>query len=315
SGFLIVYMYYDKVAPARDWLQKYFTNRFARIYPVYFLLLTITVLLQHDFRPLFLLKNYTLTHALVYNLKDVAIQPSWSLTVEECFYFFAPLIMLIARRYHFFKSLLLGIALLLGALLITRANITLLRTPLFVFRSTFFGHFLEFYAGMFVALLALRRDKTGAAVRSGAVFTIAGGAGAAVVIAVLLYLNAVQTTVNPFVPVLINNFILPIPIAILYYGLISEKTLASRFLSSWLLGLLGRTSYSFYLVHMLVIDYLAMPWLLKYFGVHYNLFVLATYLLAQLAALVLFLLFEEPLNIYIRKKFKPRRKAAVVAAG
>src|ERR1700749_337634 len=60
SGFLIVYLYYENVAVKAGKLYGYFVNRFARIYPVYFLLVSIAILLRHDFRPLFLFKNYTL---------------------------------------------------------------------------------------------------------------------------------------------------------------------------------------------------------------------------------------------------------------
>ena len=77
SGFLIVRIYYEQAALNRRWLAKYFVNRFARIYPVYCLLLTIAVLIHHGFRPWVLLTNYTLTHALFSNAHFI-IQPSWS---------------------------------------------------------------------------------------------------------------------------------------------------------------------------------------------------------------------------------------------
>ncbi|HVS76303.1 MAG TPA: acyltransferase, partial [Steroidobacteraceae bacterium] len=90
SGFLIVRLYHEQAQLRGEWLSKYFINRFARIYPVYFLLLTLAVGLQRDFSPAVLASNYTLTHALFYHSRLI-IQPSWSLTVEECFYALAPL--------------------------------------------------------------------------------------------------------------------------------------------------------------------------------------------------------------------------------
>jgi peptidoglycan/LPS O-acetylase OafA/YrhL len=45
SGFLIVRIYYQRVELKAAWLSKYFVNRFARIYPVYFLLLSIAIFL------------------------------------------------------------------------------------------------------------------------------------------------------------------------------------------------------------------------------------------------------------------------------
>ena len=64
SGFLIVYMYYPLEGLAKPGLAGYFTNRFARIYPVYFLLVSLVIWTNHDFRFALLLKNLTLTHAL-----------------------------------------------------------------------------------------------------------------------------------------------------------------------------------------------------------------------------------------------------------
>src|ERR1700755_2182820 len=52
SGFLIVRLYYNKIEMSRTSWYAYFINRFARIYPVYFLLLTIAIILRHDYRPL-----------------------------------------------------------------------------------------------------------------------------------------------------------------------------------------------------------------------------------------------------------------------
>src|ERR1041385_3182813 len=50
SGFLIVRIYYEHAELRSKWLSKYFINRFARIYPVYFLLLTVAVILGHHTR-------------------------------------------------------------------------------------------------------------------------------------------------------------------------------------------------------------------------------------------------------------------------
>src|SRR5689334_14754720 len=64
SGFLITYKYFDKLQASRGWIRYYFVNRFARIYPVYFLLLTVVILIRKDTDPLFLLQNYTLVNNL-----------------------------------------------------------------------------------------------------------------------------------------------------------------------------------------------------------------------------------------------------------
>jgi len=301
SGFLIVRLYYEQVELGRKWLSKYFVNRFARIYPVYFLLLSIAICLQHDFRPWVLLTNYTLTHALFHNV-DFIIQPSWSLTAEECFYFLAPVFMILARAYNFFVPWLLGCCLLLAALFVSTLGIGFLGTPGFVFSSTCFGHFVEFFAGVYLALAVLKRERAGPISIPGNKFTAAGLAGVTL-LAIAMIMVYEHVPLNYRAIILINNFLIPFPIAVLYWGLISEKTVLSRLLSSKLAGLLGRASYSFYLLHTLIIDYVSIPLLGS--AARYRLVcVLLTFLITWCLSILLFFVYEEPLNIFIRRKFK-----------
>jgi peptidoglycan/LPS O-acetylase OafA/YrhL len=304
SGFLIVRLYYEQVELGRAWLSKYFVNRFARIYPVYFLLLSIAICIQHDFRPWVLLTNYTLTHALFHNV-DFIIQPSWSLTAEECFYFLAPLFMTLARAYNFFVPFLLGCCLMLAALFVSTLGSGFLGTPGFVFSSTFFGNFVEFFAGVYLALAVLKLERTGTISIGGSKFTLAGLAGVTLLAIAMIKVYA-RVPLNYGAIILINNFLIPFPIAVLYWGLIRESTLLSRLLSSKLAGLLGRASYSFYLLHTLIIDYVSIPLLGS--AVRYRLIcVLLTFLVTWCLSILLFFAYEEPLNIFIRRKFRDSR--------
>jgi peptidoglycan/LPS O-acetylase OafA/YrhL len=305
SGFLIFYLYYENEAVNGWKLSQYFVNRFARIYPVYFLLVTVAIILRHDFRPLFLFKNYTLTHALFYNIADRAIQPSWSITVEECFYLLAPVIVYLIRRFSFIVALLFG-GLLLGiALLISTLPVSFLHTPQFVFSVTYFGHFFEFFCGIFLALIILKREKTGTVALTGKKYTLAGSMGIILSIGILVVSG--NNNPNQAVPYyFINNFILPIPVAVMYYGLICEKSGLSYFLSLKWVGLLGRTSYAFYLVHMIVIESLAVPFIVPHFSENRNLYVLVIFLLSQVIAFCIFVFYELPLNRMIRAKFSAK---------
>jgi peptidoglycan/LPS O-acetylase OafA/YrhL len=307
SGFLIVRIYYGQLKITGHWLRSYFINRFARIYPVYFLLLTVAVFLRHDFRPWLLLKNYTLTHALFNNSPDYIIQPSWSLTVEECFYFLAPFFMLLIKRTGFFASLLSGFIFLGFALLISMTGFHFLETPLFIFSTTFFGHFLEFSAGIFLALVIMRVETKGGLGRRGLAWTVGGivGVGVLVVCMIVVYRHP---PLDHSLIILINNFLIPIPIAALYFGLLSERTLLSRFLSVRLMGILGRASYSFYLLHTIIIGYVSLPLLQQHFNGWRPLCVLLTFIVTWLISIALFAIFEEPINLFIRKKYKSKNK-------
>jgi peptidoglycan/LPS O-acetylase OafA/YrhL len=300
SGFLIVRIYYENVELGRKWLSRYFVNRFARIYPVYFLLLTITVCIQHDFRPWVLLANYTLTHALFHGM-DRLIQPSWSLTVEECFYFLAPMFMVLARRHNFFVPFALASLLLLAALAVSTLGIAFLGTPGFVLDATFFGHFVEFFAGFFLALSLMRLEKRGPIEVPGNKYTMAGLAGVSLLAMAMIAVYQ-RTPLNLRAVILLNNFLIPFPIMLLYWGLIRENTVLSRLLSSNASGLLGRASYSFYLLHSIIIDYVSIPYLLPAIG-NRPFCVALTFILTWLISILLFALYEEPLNLFLRRQF------------
>lgn len=311
SGFLIVRIYYEQAQISRQWLGKYFLNRFARIYPVYFLLLTLAVFLQHATDPWVLLKNYTLLHGL-FHQTPFLIQPSWSLTVEECFYFLAPLFMLLARRVRAFLPLALAAGLLLLALGISKLDIGFLATPNFVLSTTFFGHFAEFFAGFYLALAVIRLEKGQSVQLPGARRTLAGLAGVSLLVGAMLVVYRSPRPDFHWI-ILINNFLIPFPIALLYWGLIRENTALSRFLASPLAGLLGRSSYSFYLLHILVIDYFSIPFLLPLIG-NRALCVALTFVITWVASILLFMSFEEPVNLLLRRKFRAKGSTVGLAA-
>lgn len=300
SGFLIVRIYFEQASLERRWLAKYFVNRFARIYPIYFLLLTVAVVLHHGFRTGVLLANYTLTHALFSNITFI-IQPSWSLTVEECFYFLAPLFMILIRVRSFPAAFSFASLMLLAALLVSGLHIGFLGTRQFVLSTTFFGHFMEFFAGVYIALAVVRIERQGSVYVPGSKRTIAGAAGVGLLAFAMIMVYR-RASLDLGAVVLINNFLIPFPIALLYWGLIREKTLLARLLSGNVLRLLGRASYSFYLLHTIVIDYVSAP-LLASTGGSRPLYVFVTFICTWLISILLFLLYEEPINIFIRGRF------------
>jgi peptidoglycan/LPS O-acetylase OafA/YrhL len=301
SGFLIVRIYYEKLQLSPEWLAKYFINRFARIYPVYFLLLSVAVIWGPAVSGGVLLKNYTLTHALFHGT-PLIIQPSWTLTVEECFYFLAPLFMVVARRRRFAAAFLVACLMFVAALWISRLGGTFLAPTGFMLNSTFFGHFVEFFGGVWLALTIIRLEENGAPRGPGRWQTLLGVIGVCALCGVMMLIYS-RPHLNTSAITLINNFLIPAPIALLYLGLIREDTPLARVLSSGTAGLLGRSSYAFYLLHALVIEAAAAllppnsPRLLIAVGLFF---------LTWILAIALFVGFEEPVNIFIRRKFRSK---------
>jgi peptidoglycan/LPS O-acetylase OafA/YrhL len=326
SGFLITRLYYDKARFDRQWLKDYFIRRFARIYPVYFLLLTVAFLLNPVFRPMLLhlslrsllvFRNYTLTHALFRNMADVVIYPSWSLTTEETFYLLAPVFILLIRRIGFlaaflFAALLPGGALFISILPNSNMDWLFLHTPLFVWEFTFFGHFLEFFAGIGLAVVIMRLEKKGPAIKKGNKWTLLGSLGILILLGAMQWVY-LQKPLNRVAIVVVNNILIPLPLALLYFGLIRENTRAARWLSGELFRVLGRASYSFYLLHTLIIDYFSMPRLATFWGGHRAVAVLVTFIGTWLLSILLFYWYEEPLNLWIRRTFIRKRRAIVQA--
>jgi len=105
SGFLICNRYFNQVNfNFRDYIVK----RFARIYPMYFILTTATFVYfglmnaHFDFRDLKIyLLNITFLKGFFEVFKFSGIGQGWSLTVEESFYLLAPLFFLLIKRSKF----------------------------------------------------------------------------------------------------------------------------------------------------------------------------------------------------------------------
>ncbi len=297
SGFLIAYHYSD----LRDFrFKKYLINRIARIYPVYFILTTCTFLVfivtntNTNNLNIYLL-NITFLRGFFDDFKFTGIAPGWSLTIEETFYFSAPLFFLLLKRskYYFFILPLSLLSLGVGLVLVfSKVDFYgFFNTFEFMFRYTFFGRCSEFFIGMALAFFIkqqLNRPKF-------KYFTLLGILGIIVSVYIIsLYKGNFDYGIRHPVGKVLNTLVLPIfGIVPFFYGLITEKTWVSALLGSKFFVLLGKSSYVFYLIHMGVISMF-----LRKFSP--NIWLL--FLELNLVAILIFKFIEEPLNLFIRKK-------------
>lgn len=302
SGFLITYRYY---ANGSIHVKNYIVNRVARVYPMYFLLTTLTFILaaftfgsHHLYDLKIYLLNITFLRGFFSNLKFTGIAQGWSLTTEECFYFLAPLFFLFIQRSRWFLVILPLICVAFGLSMVYLSHAFswggFFSTISFMFNYTFFGRCGEFFIGI---ALALFFKKYGSKVQTK--WCTYAGAATMVLCAILLmqlkklgnYEFGIQ---HPF-GLFTNNVLLPLlGIAVLFWGLLTEQTLLRKFLGHKLMVLLGKSSYIFYLIHLGITYQLVY----KYIP-HLSLM----FLLCNVVAVVLFLHVEEPLNMYLRKKF------------
>ncbi len=100
SGFLITLRSRERMAQGRFELADYFVRRVTRIVPLYLVVLVVSGLARGDLElSLVRLPEWTLTQGLFSrSLHELWIPTSWSLTVEECFYATAPLLVLALAR-------------------------------------------------------------------------------------------------------------------------------------------------------------------------------------------------------------------------
>lgn len=302
SGFLITYRYYNKIIAGDFNLLQYIKNRVARIYPMYFILTSITflfVLWRGDFKEygifqqLFLyLSNITFLKGFFNDLKFTLIAQGWSLTVEECFYFSAPIILMLVSKRKFYFFLLPILILLWGfimVLTIGKLNIFgLFEDFKFMLIYTFFGRCIEFFVGIALALIILKNKDFFLVKKT--YLALLG------IIICIVWLGLIKgdekSGLRQPLGIFINNFILPINISLFFWGLITEKTLINKFLSTKVMVILGKSSFIFYLIHMGVFHIFISTYISKNS--------LIAFLLLNLISICLYFLIEEPLNKVIR---------------
>ncbi|MCB2376753.1 acyltransferase [Hymenobacter sp. BT635] len=308
SGFLICRRYYQQSFSGRQ-LGRYALRRWARIYPVFLLVTTLTFLLSKlyltDHALQLYLVNISLLKGFAADWAFTGVAQTWSLTVEECFYLLAPLLFWLGRRFSPFvwagvALVLLGLGWVLYAGLPSDGGLRFSAAH-FMLVATIFGRSTEFLLGAAFALLAARY--------SGRRTTWTGSLGLLLLLLVLtgIQLYTGKVSIDTPVGVAVNNLLLPAATGLLLWGLTTETTGLQRLLSSAPLQLAGKASYCFYLLHMgFWHDYL-LRWLPAQLPAALS-FTLV-FLLTIAASIGLYYLVEKPLHRLIISRFAPRPEA------
>lgn len=304
SGFLIAYRYDGRIQFRSKDLLGYLWNRFARIYPLYLFLLVPTLLIAREFRLTQWFLQLTLAKGFSDEFKFSGIAQAWSLTAEECFYFSAPVILMIMHSR--WRACVLPACYSIAAVLLGVGAIChyhqFFGNPGFVCSYTFFGRAFEFVVGAWIAINLQRCEV----LRGVGGKTYLGLAGIAATLAIL---DSLKTPLYPLgvlnpLGIFVNNWLAPIAIGLFYLGLIQEKTWVQRLLSTPVFQLLGKSSYAFYLIHLgFISDYLVIR-----LGD-------ASFLLAlNLIAVGLFKVIEEPTHRFLRDLSASRARGHQAAA-
>ena len=295
SGFLIANRYYD--TPNFNF-KSYLQKRFARIYPMYFILTTLTFIVGYfsaksygGFGSYFL--NISFLRAFFDDLKFSGIAQGWTLTVEEMFYFLAPLFFILLKKSKSFIVILPIVFILIGFVLVQIFQpydfYGLMSNINFMVGYTFFGRSFEFFVGIGLALL-LKNNFTS----NFKFFTLLGIVGIFISLYALSILEMQpETSTSIILKNTVNTVVLPLfGILPLYFGLIKEKTILSNIVSSNIFILLGKSSYVFYLIH---IGFIRNS--LNMISSNY----IFLFLSLNIIAVILYLYIEKPLNHYFRR--------------
>lgn len=254
SGFILTYSNGLDYAAGKADTRKFWVARFARVYPIYFLVMLWSgyigrgIFHQHIHilafvADLLMIQSWSIRTVSFFNV------PAWSLSVEAFFYLVFPFVVLRLRP----RSVKHGIAMFAGsyAVIIAIGVVGLIYDPqaawsdvnwvpgphnlVFALRRYPLLHLPEFFCGIILGWMYLQ-SKVSRRFAQIAVYSSLAGLG--ITLALSWHM--------PFL-MLHNGLLLPL-FALLVIGL-TQRNLVSRALSVAPMLLLGEASYSFYLIH------------------------------------------------------------------
>ena len=297
SGFLIAKSYGSRPLESVSNYKRYLLQRMVRIMPLYWLLLTLYYLDPDYGKYHFSVTHYLLIQGFSSTHFLDAISQSWSLTVEMTFYTTAPLLMFFWKK-HFsyllmFLMAIMGITLLVGWFwdcILGNSN-HYLEPYNFVFMTTFAGQSFWFASGMSLVLYpnfwnTISRSK------HTTTFAIFGFLGTLYTIG-RFQTSRIDHGTNHWQGKLLYVTVLPLCILILIQGLMTQRSLWQRFLSSRIMIVLGKASFAFYLIHISYVNLKLNSWLLLPDR---------NFILLWLLAIALYYGFEKPIYDWYKKK-------------
>jgi peptidoglycan/LPS O-acetylase OafA/YrhL len=303
SGFLITWKYYAPLTKINiGYFRTYMIRRSARIYPVYFILTTLTFIvylfqdkhLNIDHTTLYFL-NITFLKGFFDELKFSLISQGWSLTVEESFYLLAPFLFLLIRKNKFYLIILPVAFMLIGISLVKLSDgmsfYGFFSDTGFLFTYTFFGRCFEFFTGISLAIFL--RSKTFGK-RRGSWFTYVS-----IFCLVLTLIIITNTSLSHQAKLIVHQGLIPLLAGLFIAGLLLEGSGVKKILESKVLDWLGKSSYSLYLIHLGIIP--------SFIMLHITSHPILVILILLLISVILWHQVEEPLLRFILKQAKLKR--------
>ena len=303
SGFLISHNYFISNNNKMK-LINFYLLRFIRIFPIFFILSTLTYTVHSFQLPLdfklskeetelflpYLFRIYLLDITFLKNLipeffKHGIVQ-GWSLSVEFYFYLISPLLFYRGKpRFFFLLSFIF-----LGVFLINNNYVNSHIMDLqYFFWYTIFGRVFEFFLGGILAYFYYNNK-------------IKSNYDTTLLSLLIIFLFIVFFIYYPQHSILINNFLLPLfGISFFLYSIIYHKSKISNLLSSNFFILLGKSSFIFYLINLGVFADVTIKSLsfLKISNDYLTLLLL--FIIISCLSICIYIIIEKPIYNFFRK--------------
>jgi peptidoglycan/LPS O-acetylase OafA/YrhL len=272
SGFLITTRYFNDLRERKISYGSYLIKRFARIYPLYFFVMTFMVVALG--RPIgqppadawSAIVNYTLTQALFPSLLLSGTATAWTLTIEEAFYLLAPVLMKclmpvephtaspsllwrLLMRTSLVISLAFGIAIALSFIPPILSNTLLGAKVTYLLQYSPFGRLPDLIIGMLLGVIYVNRERLPRLHGYSWLLIWVGVVGTGIGIVLT---NVIGGEIGSYANRAVT-FMVAITCGISVLGMAldsSNRNLITRVLGSRPLVYLGKLSYGLYLIQL-----------------------------------------------------------------
>lgn len=296
SGFIIAYNYQEKLAERKTDKRTFWVARIARVYPLHWLTLFIAASLgtyviasgKIDWCKHFI-ASLTLTNAYIPE-SDYFFSfnsPSWSLCSEQLFYLCFPFLIPLAKN----AKRLLGFFLVCAVVVIVGMYLTPEESIKGYWYVNPIARFPDFIAGMLLFQLYDRLKTKTITFRQGSLIEILS-----ICLFLGFYLYAAEI---PKVYRYSCYYWLPVAVVLISFSL--QKGVISRILSNRILVIGGEISYSFYLIHLLILEPYAKWQKENDWQIEWYISIPVLFSIITLLSLLSYYYFEKPMNRLVKK--------------
>lgn len=302
SGFILTYNYYDKIKSLdKSMIKKFYKARIFRIYPVYILTFLISIpiaLYNYAEIPLKALVMAIINLGMFQSfvpIKSVYFSfnaPSWSISDEMFFYVIFPFLIYFLIKIGIHNKLknwfILSIFIYFTALvLVWFMRDSALAHWLFYVFPVF--RFIDFFFGIILAITFIKFKDIQL---NSKIFSILEVVSILLLVIAFYYFPHIHPTLRLW------GYYLPF-MALIIWIFAFQKGIISKLLSNKLLIYLGEISFSFYMIHQLIIIYLTKVTLISQSPV---MFVIVALLLSIIASHIIYKYYEIPLKNKLNNK-------------